>query len=110
MYHISRLMFVERNQILDISLTFKHHALSFSKNTCLMFYFRVLNMIKLFDFFLQVQYICIQIVHNISMCFNKCKQKISADFCYVLYYWMTHKTHVYLNVSLEINYRGYKKK
>lgn len=46
MYHISRLMFVERNQTLDISLTFKHHALSFSKNTCLMFYFRVVNMIK----------------------------------------------------------------
>lgn len=45
-----------------------------------MFYFRVLNMIKLFDFFLQVQYICIQIVHNISMCFNKCKQKFQPIF------------------------------
>lgn len=80
MYHISRLMFVERNQTLDISLTFKHHALSFSTNTCLMFYFRVLNMIKLFDFFLQVQYICIQIVHNISTCFSKCKQKFQPIF------------------------------
>lgn len=107
MYHISRLMSVQRKQTADVSKTFKHHILSCSKNTCLMFQFRVLNMIKtIWLFSLQGLAFRLSIIAFQFVLINVKKkiQVIFVTFCTIQ--WM-HKTQVYLSVSLEINYTAY---